>query len=106
MSSSDDDLHEALREACNVGDVDEVQRLCASNAISAEQSTTALKRAVSYPTASNAVIRVLLEHKADPNIVKVTSLKRSGDLLRLLIEFGYDDVASGGHMVLQYVLMR
>lgn len=51
-------------------------------------------------------MRMLLEHGADPAVcATLRCMKRSIDLVKLLVEFGYD-IKINKHYILQYALFR
>jgi hypothetical protein len=85
LSNSDVD-HEALCSASRDGDVALVSQLLANYLFDADDATAALDEANLDPT---TLIRILLQHGADVNVVHVRTIPDSdkpGELLRLLAE--------------------
>ena len=91
-------VHELL-SACKAHDSKRVRELLDDGFITAEIATACLEAA--HPNLS--LMRLLLEHGADPAVcAKTHHMGESFDLIKLLVEFGYD-IGINGHCVLQYV---
>jgi hypothetical protein len=92
-----EDLCSASRDC----DVALVSQLLANHSFDADDATAALSEAALDPT----IIRILLQHGADVNVVHVRMIPCSdapGELLRLLAEYKYD-FRLEGHRILQLV---
>lgn len=91
-------VHE-LRLACEANDSRRVRELLENDSITATDATACLES-----THRNLpLMRLLLEHGADPAVcAKARYMRDSFDLIKLLVEFGYD-IGMNGHFVLQYV---
>jgi hypothetical protein len=88
-----------LRFACKANDSLRVRELLDNSCITAEDATACLEDAHS----NLSLMRLLLEHGADPAVfARRHYMSRSFDLVKLLVEFGYD-ISINGHLVLQYV---
>ena len=88
-----------LRLACKANDSKRVRELLDDDSITAEIATACLEAA--HPNLS--LMRLLLDHGADPAVCAETHyMGESFDLIKLLVEFGYD-MGINGHCVLQYV---
>lgn len=88
-----------LRLACKANDSQRVRKLLDDGSTSAADATACLTE-----TRENlSLMRLLLEHGGDPAACAGTYyMAQSFDLIKLLVEFGYD-IAINGHNVLQYV---
>ena len=84
-----------LRSACKAKDASRVRELIAT--VDSEAATACLQCA--WPDID--IMRMLLEHGADPSVcAKTFYLKKSIDIVKLLAGFGYD-VKANGHLILQ-----
>ena len=88
-----------LRLACKANDSERVRKLLDDGFTSAADATACLTE-----TRENlSLMRLLLMRGADPAACAGTYyMAQSFDLIKLLVEFGYD-IAINGHNVLQYV---
>lgn len=101
MSFEDDDAEWELQMACRARDFVKVSQLFALHPLGADDATAALKDV----SMDHKVMRILLENGADPSTVHIRQAARSGrsgEILRLLDEYGYN-FESDGHLVLQSV---
>jgi hypothetical protein len=90
----------ALRKVCEEDDSRRVVDLLAGGSVTAADATACLKRSWRLEV---PVIRLLLEHGADPAACGTTRyMQTSLELMKLLVEFGYD-IKINGHWVLQCV---
>lgn len=91
-------MHE-LRLACKANDSNRARELLDDDSITATDATACLEG-----THRNLpLMRLLLEHGADPAVcAKTRYMRESFDLIKLLVEFGYD-IGINGHYVLQCV---
>jgi len=88
-----------LRSACETKDSKRVRDLLDNGSITAIDATACLQET----WRDLSLMRLLLEHGADPSAcASKRYIKQSFDLIKLLVEFGYD-IAINGHNVLQYV---
>jgi hypothetical protein len=94
-------VRQSLFSAIAADNVELVGQLFASNSLQAGDATRALRRASTHP----AVLRCLLMHGADPKAFDRIEWVRSAEVLRLLVEFGYD-IRPTGHLIIQYVPER
>ena len=94
----DENLRQTLFSAVKHDNVDQVSQLLATTSLQAGDATEALNRALT----STAVMRCLLLHGADAKAYDQIENVRSAEILRLLVEFGYD-IKPTGHLIIQYV---
>ena len=94
-------IRQSLFSAVEADNVELVGQRFASNFLQAGDATRALRRASTRP----AVLRRLLMHGADPKAFNHIEWVRSAEVLRLLVEFGYD-IRPTGHLIIQYVPER
>lgn len=93
----DSDATRELRSACKAEDVDRVRELFDNGTVAAVNATLCLKETLE----NLPLMRLLLEHGADPSVcARICYMKRSFDLIKLLVEFGYD-IKINGHCILQ-----
>jgi len=86
-----------LRLACKAEDSKRVAELLSDGTITAADATACLEKT----WRDLSVTRLLLEHGADPAVCARTyRMSQSFDLIKLLVEFGYD-IKINGHCVLQ-----
>jgi hypothetical protein len=96
-----EDLRQTLFSAVEENNVQRVSQLFATTSLQADDATRALGHASTRP----AVLRCLLMHGADPKAFGRIERVRSAEVLRLLVEFGYD-IRLTGHLIIQYVAER
>jgi hypothetical protein len=94
-------LRQTLFSAVEEDNVERVNQLFATTSLQAGDATRALDHALDSP----AVIRCLLLHGADAKAYDQIEDVRSAELLRLLVEFGYD-IRPTGYLIIQYVAER
>ena len=88
-----------LRLACKAKDPKRVRELLDNGSITAEDATACLEET----WRDLPLMRLLLEHGADPAACASRYyIRQSFDLIKLLAEFGLD-ISINGHLVLQYV---
>lgn len=93
-----DSIRKQLQFACRAKDYNHIRQLLDNSSATAADATACLQD--SYKDLS--LVRVLLEHGADPAVCAQTSYMRdSMELVKLLVEFGYD-ISTNGHCILQY----
>lgn len=91
-------IREQLRSACQLKDYNLVRQLLDNPSATAADATACLQD--SYKDLS--LVRILLEHGADPAVcAQIRYMRGSIELVKLLVEFGYD-VSINGHCILQY----
>lgn len=90
-------LRKRLFSAVEADNVELVGQLFVTNSLQAGDATRALDYAATCP----AVMRCLLMHGADPKAFNDIEWVRSAEVLRLLVEFGYD-IRPTGHLIIQY----
>ena len=101
-SGANDDNVRALAAACSANDSQRLRELLDSGCITRADATECLDRTVG----KLSLMRMLLEYGADPAVCAIPRcMKRSIDLVKLLVEFGYD-IKINGHCILQYALFR
>jgi hypothetical protein len=103
MLSDDDVDQEDLCSASRDGDVALVSQLLDDHPFDADDATAALSEAELDPT----IIRMLLQHGADVNVVPLRTIPLSdapGELMRLLANHKYD-FKPDGHRILQSVFI-
>jgi hypothetical protein len=101
LSDSNVDQEDLCSASRDCDDVALVSQLLANHSFDADDATAALSEAALDPT----IIRILLQHGADVNVVHVRMIPCSdapGELLRLLAEYKYD-FRLEGHRILQLV---
>lgn len=93
----DSEVVKELRSACKAKDFSRVRGVLNESAVTAADATSCLKE-----TRKNLpLMRLLLEHGADPSVCASTwYMKESFDLVKLLVEFGHD-IKINGHCILQ-----
>ena len=96
-----EELRRTLFSAIKHDNVDRVSQLLATSSLQAGDATEALKRALT----STAVMRCLLLHGADAKAYDQIENVRSAEILRLLVEFGYE-IKLTGHLIIQYVAKK
>lgn len=102
LSSVNNDKLRGLRNACSANDSQRLQELLDSGTVTRADANACLE----FTKDQLPLMRMLLQHGADPAVCATTRLmKRSIDLVKLLVEFGYD-IKINGHDILQYVLFR
>ena len=90
-----------LRSACAANDTGRVVELLNNGSITAADATACLRHALPPKI---PVIRLLLEHGANPAVCATTRyMQESIELIKLLVEFGCD-IKGTGHWVLQCVI--
>ena len=90
-----------LRSACEGNDTGRVVELLNNGSITAADASACLRHA--WPP-KIPVIRLLLEHGANPAVCATTRyMQESIELIKLLVEFGCD-IKGTGHWVLQCVI--
>lgn len=93
----DSELRGELRSACKTSNIERVREMLDAGSVTAADATSCLDDA----HANFSVVRMLLEHGAEPSgCARVCRLKESLDLVMLLVEFGYD-ISINGHCILQ-----
>lgn len=101
-NGADDDNVRALAAACSANDSQRLRELLDSGSITRADATECLDMTVG----KLSLMRMLLEHGADPAVCATPRcMKRSIDLVKLLVGFGYD-IKINGHCILQYALFR
>jgi hypothetical protein len=101
-SGANDDKVRELSAACSANDGQRLRELLDSGSITRANATACLDMTL----AKLPLMRMLLEHGADPAACATPRcMKRSIDLVKLLVEFGYD-IKINGHCILQYALFR
>jgi len=96
-TKSDSAAMRELRLACKAEDSKRVAELLSDGTITAADATACLEKT----WRDLSVTRLLLEHGADPAVCARTyRMSQSFDLIKLLVEFGYD-IKINGHCVLQ-----
>lgn len=91
-----------LTDACGANDSQRLRQLLDSGSITRADATASLDSTL----AKLPLMRMLLEHGADPAACAIPQfMKRSIDLVKLLVDFGYD-IKINGHCILQYALSR
>lgn len=94
---SDPELVRGLRSACTANNISRVRELLDDGSITASDATSCLDDAHQ----DLLLVRMLLEHGADPSgCARVCRISKSFDLVKLLVEFGYD-ISINGHCILQ-----
>lgn len=87
-----------LRSACEAGNSRRVVELLGSGSVTAADATACLEQTWRHLS----LMRILLEHGADPAVCANTFyMGRSIELVRLLVELVYD-ISVSGHWILQY----
>jgi ankyrin repeat protein len=96
----DSEVRRELRSACKADNIQRVAELLGNGAITAADATACLEE-----TWQNLpLMRLLLEHGADPATCATTRcMRKSIELIKLLVEFGCD-ITGTGHWVLQFVI--
>lgn len=95
----DSAIRAELRSACQANDSQRVDELFRRGTVSAADATACLEHA----TKDLPSMRILLENGADSvQIASIKYMSRSFELVKLLVEFGYD-ISANGHCILQYV---
>jgi hypothetical protein len=98
----DSEVRSDLRSACKANDVQRVAELLNGNSVTAADATECLDETTQHLP----LMRLLLEHGADPAACATTRcMGESIELVKLLVEFGYD-IKKNGHWVLQYAIAR
>jgi hypothetical protein len=101
-SEPESEVVRALRKVCEEDDSRRVVDLLAGGSVTAADATACLKRSWRLKV---PVMRLLLEHGADPAACGTTRyMQKSLELMKLLVEFGYD-IKINGHWVLQYAIL-
>jgi hypothetical protein len=101
-SEPESEVVRALRKVCEEDDSRRVVDLLAGGSVTAADATACLKRSWRLKV---PVMRLLLEHGADPAACGTTRyMQKSLELMKLLVEFGYD-IKINGHWVLQYAIV-
>ena len=86
-----------LQSACKAKDTLHVGALLSGSSVKATDASACLPMA--WPNVE--VMRLLLEHGADPNVcATVWYMKKSIEVVRLLVEFGLD-IRATGYLILQ-----
>jgi hypothetical protein len=96
-----EDPRQQLLSAVEEDNVELIGQLFATTCFQAGDATRALGHALTRP----ADIRCLLRHGADAKSFDDIEQVRSAEVLRVLVEFGYD-IRPTGHLVIQYVAER
>lgn len=81
-------VQDQLHIACDVRDATRISQLFANHPLSADNATDALRDA----DMDFALVRVLLQHGADPNVVDIRMIlntDRQHELLGLLAEYNF-----------------
>lgn len=94
-------VRHSLFSAVEEDNVERVNQLSATTSLQAADATRALYHALTGP----AVMRCLHLHGADAKAFDQIEKVRSAELLKLLVEFGYD-IRPVGHLIIQYVAER
>ena len=81
--------------------VESIDQLFATTCLQAGDATRALRHALTRP----AIIRCLLRHGADAKAFDDIERVRFAEVLRVLVEFGYD-IRPTGHLIIQCVAER
>lgn len=89
-------VRQSLLSAVEADNVELVGQLFATNCLQAGDATGALGHASTRP----AVMRCLLMHGANPKGFDRIERVRSAEVLRLLVEFGYN-IRPAGHLIIQ-----
>ena len=76
--------------------VERLSQLFTTTSLKVDDATRALGHALNNP----AVMQCLLVHGADPRVFDKIERVRSAEVLRLLVDFGYD-IATTGHLIIQ-----
>jgi hypothetical protein len=98
QSSANDDEIRELSAACSANDSQRLRGLLDSGSITRANATGCLDSTLSRLP----LIRMLLDYGADPAACATSRcMKRSIDLVKLLVESGYD-IKINGHCILQY----
>jgi hypothetical protein len=93
-STPESDVRSELRSACKADDVQRVAELVDNGSITAADATACIEE-----TTEN------LEHGADPAACATTwYMLESIELIKLIVEFGYD-IRVNGHWILQYLTL-
>lgn len=90
-----------LFSAVEEDNVERVSQAFATTSFEAGDATRALGRALNSP----AVIRCLLMHGADAKAFDEIEEVRCAEILKILVEFGYD-IRPTGHLIIQCVAER
>ena len=86
-----------LRSVCQTNDSQRVGELLQRGIVSATDATACLESTLQHLP----LMRMLLEHGADPaHIASTRYMSLSFDLVKLLVEFGYE-ISANGHCILQ-----
>lgn len=98
----DPEVRGELRSACKADNIQRVAELLDNSSITAADATACLEE-----TWQNLpLMRLLLEHGADPATCATTRcMRKSIGLIKLLVEFGCD-IKGTGHWVLQFVVKQ
>ena len=91
-----EDPRRQLFSAVEEDNVELIGQLFATTCFQAGDATRALGHALTCP----AVIRCLLRHGADAKAFDDIERVRSAELIRVLVEFGYD-ITPTGHLIIQ-----
>lgn len=93
----DSELVRELRSACKTDHIGRVRELLDAGSVTPTDATLCLRDALQ----DISLVRLLLEHGADPSGgARVLYMSRSFALVKLLVEFGYD-ISINGHCILQ-----
>jgi aconitase A len=99
-STPEPGVRSELRSACKADDVQRVAELLNGNSVTVADAS----ECVEETTQNLPLMRLLLEHGADPAACATTRcMGESIELIKLLVEFGHD-IKTNGHWVLQYVI--
>lgn len=93
---SREEARQQLQSACRQRNLAHIRQLFSTTLLGGDDATQALADAIPH----QELTRFLLEQRADPNSLTRLSAIRSLDIIKLLVEFGYD-LALTGHLVLQ-----
>ena len=101
LGGENERVRRLLFSAVEEDNVERVNQLFATISFEAGDATRALGHALTSP----AVMRCLLMHGADAKAFDEIEKVRSAEILRILVEFGYD-IRSTGHLIIQCVAER
>ena len=94
-NTPESDVRSELRSACKADDVQRVAELFDNCTTTAADATACIEET----TENLSMMRMLLEHGADPAACATTRcMQESIELIKLLVEFGYD-IRVNGHWI-------